>query len=186
MNVRFRSFNYERDLERLFEYMIDEKNQVNFSHSFQIHNILMFEKWITLKFANNEFHDFFMIEDGKGNAIGFTYSYDYYSCDLHCKYTLCLYEEYQNLGYGAIAGVKMMLYLFDKYPLNRIYISIFDYNKNSLNNNLKGGFTEVGVLPEYRYYGGERFSLHILTMERKTFFARHKKIITRLQNSKNN
>ena len=59
-----------------------------------------------------------MIENSKRKTIGFTFSYDFFSYDAHCKYTLCLYKEFQNHGLGAIAGIKMMDYLFKKYPLS--------------------------------------------------------------------
>ena len=177
INVHFRSFDYNKDLERLYNYMVKEDNQALFSHNFQILNIPMFEEWISHKFATKEYHDFFIIEDTKGNSIGFTFSYEFFNFDAHCKYTLCLYEEYQDFGLGAIAGVKMIDYLFKRYPLKRIFISIFDYNQKSIDINKKGGFEEVAVLPEYRYMGGEFHSLHILTISREDFYQKHKKII---------
>ena len=181
LTVNFRSFDYSKDLEQLYTFMMKEDNQILFSHGFQVHNLPMFEEWITEKFAHNNYHDFFMIEDGQGRTVGFTFSYDFFSYDAHCKYTLCLYEEFQNYGLGAIAGIKMADYLFRKYPLKRIFVSVFDYNKNSIRNNLKGGFKEVGVLPEYRFSGGEFFSLHILTISRKTFYDKHQKIIKKIR-----
>lgn len=179
-NVIFRRFDYAKDLERLYTYMMKEENQILFSHGFQIHNIPMFERWISEKFAKNEYHDFFMIENGQGKTIGFTFSYDFFHYDAHCKYTLCLYEEFQNHGLGAIAAIKMMDYLFRKYPLKRIFISVFDYNKTSISNNLKGGFEEVGILPEYRFLGGDYFSLHILTISREKFYKRHQRILEQI------
>lgn len=181
LNVNFRNFNYSKDLEYMYLYMMKEENQILFSHSFQIHNLPMFEQWIANKFARNEYHDFFMIENKNGDTIGFTFSYEFFPHDRHCKYTLCLYEKYQSVGYGAIAGVKMMDYLFTKYPLKRIYISVFDYNKQSIQNNMKGGFKEVGVLPDYRFWGGEYFSLHLLTISRTEFYNKNKKIIERVK-----
>lgn len=180
LQVRFRSFDYARDLERLYTYMTKEENQILFSHGFQVHNIPMFERWISEKFAKNEYHDFFMIEDSQGQTIGFTFSYEFFNYDAHCKYTLCLYEEYQNIGLGAVAGIKMMDYLFKKYPLNRIFVSVFDYNKKSIANNLKGGFEEVAVLPDYRFYGGEYFSLHILTISRDDFYKKRQRLISKV------
>ena len=176
LQVEFRKFDYGRDLERLFKYMMKEENQILFSHGFEVHNLPMFERWISEKFAHSEYHDFFMIENTNGDTIGFTFSYEFFNYDAHCKYTLCLYEEYQNLGLGAIAGIKMIDYLFRKYPLKRIFVSVFEYNQNSIANNLKGGFEEVALLPDYRFYGGEYFPLHILTISRDVFYNKHKKL----------
>lgn len=180
IKVKFRCFNYSKDLERLYDYMMKEENQILFSHGFQVHNLPMFERWISEKFAQNEYHDFFMIEDLQDNTIGFTFSYEFFSYDAHCKYTLCLYDEYQNRGLGAVAAIKMMDYLFRKYPLNRIFVSVFDYNENSRTNILKGGFEEVAILPDYRFYGGEYFPLHILTISREKFYYKHKKAILKI------
>ncbi len=177
MRVHFRNFDYEKDLKRLFSYMVKDENQILFSHGFQIHNIVMFENWLTGKFSRNEYHDFFIIENESGEAVGFTFSYDFFNYDAHCKYTLCLYEKYQNCGIGALAGIKMMNYLFSRYPLKQIFISVFDYNKNSLSANLKAGFKEVGVLPDYRYCKGEFGDMHILTMSRSTFYNRYENLL---------
>jgi len=178
IQVNFRNFEYGKDLDRLYKYMMKEDNQVLFSHGFQMNSLQLFERWISEKFARNEYHDFFMIEDGRGNTIGFTFSYEFYSYDAHCKFTLCLFEEYVNQGYGAVAAVKMMDYLFCKYPLRRVYVSVFDYNRSSIDNNLKGGFEEIAVLPEYRFWGGEYYSLHIMAMTRDKFYSEHKRMIS--------
>ena len=147
-DIKLRAFDYQTDICQLYDYMMKEDNQILFSHSFQIHNLPMFESWISEKFSRNEYHDFFIIESNKGVQMGFVYSYEYHPHDLNCKFTLCLYEEYQHRGLGAIAGIKMLDYLFRKYPLKQVFISVFDYNINSLSSNLKGGFVEVGILPE--------------------------------------
>ena len=179
IRIKFRSFCYEQDLEKLYSYMMKEENQILFSHGFQVNNLRMFEGWISDKFLH-KYHDFFIIEDTQGHTIGFTFSYEFFNYDGHCKYTLWLFEDYQHRGYGAIAGIKMMDYLFNKYPLRRIFISVFDYNSNSLSNNLKGGFEEVAVLPEYRFYAGQCFSLHILTISRNEFYNKHQRIIDKI------
>jgi len=181
LRIRFRRFDHARDLKRLFDFMMNESNQILFSHSFTVHDIPMFEIWLSRKLDRNEYHDFFMIEDSNGNTVGFTFSYEFFMYDAHCKYTLCLFEEYRNCGLGVIAGVKMIDYLFRKYPLNRIFVSVFDYNKNSLSSNLKGGFEEVGTFPDYRFYGGEYYSLHILTISRDKFYTKQKKVISNLK-----
>lgn len=182
--VKFRKFDYSQDSKRLFEFMMKEKNQRLFSHTFQIQTQPMFEQWLSEKLARGEYHDFFMIENAKSETIGFTFSYEFLICDAHCKYTLCLYDEYQNSGYGALAGIQMMDYLFCKYPLRRIFVSIFEYNQHSLAVHKKGGFTEVATLPEYRFWGGNYYSLHILTISRAEFYATHGKILERISKHK--
>ncbi len=92
-----------------------------------------------------------------------------------------LYEEYQHCGLGAIAGIKMLDYLFKKYPLRQVFISVFDYNTNSLSSSLKGAFVEVGVLPEYRFCGGKFYSLHILRISREVFYEKYHQVIGKLK-----
>lgn len=177
IQVKFRNFNYAKDIEKLYQYMMNDDSQPLISHSFQMNSLQMFERWISEKFARNDYHDFFMIEDGRANTIGFTFSYEFHVYDAHCKFTLCLFEEFLHQGYGAIASIKMMDYLFSKYSLRRVYVSVFDYNQESLKCNLKGGFDEVAVLPEYRYWRGEYHSLHILTITREKFYSKHERFI---------
>jgi len=179
--LTLRPFDYHKDLQRLFGYMISEDNQKMFSQGFQVHNLAQFEHWITDKFAKNEYHDFFMIECDDGKTIGFTFSYDFFKFDGHCKYTLCLYEDSQEKGYGAVAALKMMDYLFKKYPLRQILISVFDYNQNSLNCNLKGGFEEVGLIPDYRFSDGAYHAMHILRITRDKFYEVNQKRINMIK-----
>lgn len=176
VDVIFRSFDYDKDLERLFTYMMKEENQILFSHSFQLKTIQAFEKWITDK-LNHTYHDFFMIQDSSGQTLGFTFSYEFFQYDGHCKFTVCLYEEYQNMGYGAIAGINMLDYLFEKYPLRQVITSVFNYNEASLSVNRKSGFVEIGTFPEYRYYNGEYHSLHLFAITKEVFYKRNSKFL---------
>ena len=176
MTVKFRSIDLKKDIQGLYEYMTDEENQILFSSFFRINDICFFEKWLTEKLIRS-YHDFFMIDNSKGETIGFTFSYEFYLLDLHCKYTLCLYKEYQDIGLGAYAAIKMVDYLFRNYPLQRIFISVYDYNKKSLVYNIKGGFEEVGVLPEYKFYNGKYFPIHILTINREKFYDKCQKAL---------
>lgn len=158
-----------QDFKPLYEYMINPQNQILFTGVLPFHTFSQFQDWLTerLRFF---YHDFFIISTSNQEAIGFTFSYDFHELDQHCKYTLCLFEQSQRKGYGPAAAIKMMDYLFRTYPLNQIFISVYEYNTVSLNLNLKAGFKEVGVLPCYRYYNGKRYSLYILVMNRSDFY----------------
>lgn len=167
-NITLRPFRYETDLELLFRYMGNMKNQCLFSHKFQINTIQSFERWLTEK-LNVFYHDFFMIENYQQKVIGFTCSYDFFVYDGHCKFMLCLFEDSTYKGAGPIAAAQMLEYLFSFYPLHQVFTTVFSYNANSLSTNLKGGFREVGVLPNYRFLNGQYHSLHFLVMDRTTF-----------------
>lgn len=181
MTPHLRSIDPQRDIDRLYRYMSDERNQTLFSHSFRINSPQEFSQWLSGKLAGGDYHDFFMIDDAHGRTIGFTFSYEFFPYDRHCKFTLCLYEEFQGMGAGALAAALMMDYLFGAYPLRRIFVSIFDYNTASLEANEKGGFVEVGVLPEWRYARGEYHALHVLSISRQEFYARHQGILDKME-----
>ena len=166
--IKLRLFNHEKDRGSLYSYMSKLENQIMFSHKFQVNNDREFCEWLNDRFRHL-YHDFFMIETDKGETIGFTYSYEFFSNDGHLKFALCLFEEYQNKGYGPVAALHMLKYLFTSYSINQVFTTVFDYNQNSLQSNLKGGFDEVGVLPNYRFYDGKYHSLHYLTMSREKF-----------------
>ena len=177
--VTLRPFDYGKDLQPLYRYMTDMEHQKLFSHKFQIHNLPMFQEWLNEKF-HRLYHDFFMIENGKGETVGFTYSYEFMANDRHCKFALCLWDEYKKTGYGAAAACKMMDHLFGNYSLNQVFTTVFDYNPLSLSTNLSAGFEEVGCLPNYRYLKGKYYSLHYLSMERQRFYERFSKLLSRL------
>ena len=88
LQVKFRNVDYAKDLKPLYEYMMKDENQRLFSHGFQIHNLPMFERWLFEKFDKNDYHDFFMIESLNGKTVGFTFSYEFFAYDGHCKYTI--------------------------------------------------------------------------------------------------
>jgi len=170
-----RKIDYNNDLHVLFKYMTDLESQSLISEQFQINTIQMFDRWLSSRFEMGVYHDFFMIETVGGKTIGFTFSYDFSLANGHCKYTLCLFNEYQGTGLGASAAIQMMNYLFKAYSLKQIYISVYEYNKESLRMNVRGGFEEVGVFPGYRFYAGEYHNLHILRITRKIFNSKYNK-----------
>ena len=172
-NIHFRKFNYQIDSKSVFESWSDPQNQSLISHQICLHTLEMFEQWITEKFRSGCYHDFYMIDTEKGETLGFIFSYDFHLNDGHCKYTLCLYEKYQNKGYGAAAAILFLNYLFSSYPLRQVFVSVFDYNTHSLQCNQKSGFREVGCLPDYRFLNGHYYDLHYLHMTREDFYSRY-------------
>lgn len=171
-----RKMDYAKDLLVLYQYMMDEDSQCLLSEQFEVNTIQMFERWLNHRFEMGIYHDFFMVETSNGQTIGFTFSYDFLISNGHCKYTLCLFREYQKTGFGAAAAIRMMGHLFKVYPLRQIYISVYDYNTDSLSANLKGGFEEIGRYPEHRFFDGVYYDLHILRMTREQFDFLYKKV----------
>lgn len=168
-SLLLRPFCYETDIRDLYAYMTEPCSQALFSHKFQINTIHGFEKWLT-EMLRTQYHDFFMIADTAGNTLGFTFSYDFFPNDGHCKFTLCLYTKYTKQGFGVIAAVKMLDYLFSSYSLLQVFTTVFSYNHESLAIHKHGGFRKVGELPNYRYFRGSLHSLHCYVIEREVFY----------------
>ena len=178
--LRMRPFRYETDLEKLYAYMTEPYTQALFSNKMQINTLQAFERWIT-EMLHTEYHDFFMIENASGNTVGFTFSYAFFPNDRHCKFTLCLFEEYVNHGVGVIAAAQMIDYLFSAYSLNQIFTAVFAYNQESLSVHQNSGFCKVGELPNYRFFNGSYHSLHWYVMEKEVFYHRAKQLLERIK-----
>jgi len=178
-NLTLRTFDWRQDSRCLYAFLKEDIYQNYFPNKLKTYNQEAFEKWLSDMFVQEKFHDFFIIESGD-YILGFTFSYDFSSGNEHCHYTLCLYEDYINTGFGAVAGLKMIDYLFKRYPLKQIYISVAGCYKNSLESSKKGGFEEVGILPDYTFVNGEYHSLHILRITRNSFYENNNNRIDKI------
>ena len=176
-NVTLRSFDWRLDLRCLYTFLHEDVYQDCFPNSIKLYTIEQFEKWLSDCFIQGRYRDFLIIESGD-YTLGFIYTSEF--SNEHCHYTMCLYDDYINKGFGAVAGLKMLDYIFRKYPLNQIYISIVDCDKNSLASNIKCGFEEVGILPDYTFVNGEYHSLHILRITRNSFYENNNNRIEKI------
>lgn len=177
--VIFRPYQSGRDAQALFDYMREPETQRLFSHTFQIPTIQLFERWLSDRFQTT-YHDFFMLEV-QGKTIGFTFSYDFFPNDRHCKFSLCLFPAYVSSGFGALAGVQMLDYLFASYPLRQVFTSVFGYNEASISLNLHAGFQQVGTLPGYRYQNGQYWDLYYYVMQRDVFYEKAAHLLTHIK-----
>ena len=160
-----------QDISDLYKMMMNE-DQYLFSVKISANSEQQFGEWLCER-LKYDFHDFFIIssKDNK-QVIGYAHNYDFSLQDGHCKVVVYLSPEYRDSGIGGLSAIKFMNLMFQKYPLNKLYTAVYAYNKRSLVNNIKAGFTEEGVLKQYRYYNGEYHGLHILSIDRKTFYQK--------------
>lgn len=169
-NLTLKKFNFRNDLEDLFTLMTDSRDQMLFHGKMQINSLPDFEKWMIANMAQ-VYHDFYVICDGSGyNIVGYVYSYEYRPYDGHCKVCIFLKEKYREVGVGALCGIRFLDELFSNYPLRKIFIDVYDYNKQSLSCNLGAGFVEEGCLKEYRFYNGTYYDMHLLALTREAFY----------------
>ncbi len=128
-----------------------------------------FEVWLNDR-LHKEFHDFFVIKDKRSMLpIGYIHNYDFSLTDGHCKLVVYISKKYRNTGIGGFVTVRYMKYLFDEYPLRKLYSTIYDYNTESLKSNIAAGFEEEGCIDGYRYHDGIYHKIHYLSMNRKKF-----------------
>ena len=168
-----RKFNFRTDLEDIFRLMTDSREQSLFHGRMQINSLPEFERWMVANMAQF-YHDFYVIFDESSyNIVGYVYSYEYRVYDGHCKVCIVLNKQYRDVGVGAICALRFLNELFTSYPLRKIFIDVYDYNKQSLQSNIDAGFVEEGCLKECRYYNGKYYDTHILGLTRERFYEKY-------------
>ena len=159
---------FPKDLEFLYETMTAD-DQYLFSTKLKFWSIHAFEQWIMFK-LKMDFHDFFIIKDRSNDRkIGYAYNYDFSLKHGHCKLVIYIVPEHREKSIGAFAAIEFISYLFENYPLRKLYSTIYAYNSESLKSNLAAGFVEEGILKEYRYYDGEMHNIHYLSLSRQAY-----------------
>lgn len=170
IRINFENFSVNTDTPILYKMMMDLDDQYLFLNKIKINNDIEFERWIVEQ-SRSFFHDFYIIKH-EDSIIGFVYSYNFRPLDGHCKICTYIDKKYRNKGIGGVVAIRFMHLLFRDYPLRKILLEVYSYNYQSLLSNLKAGFTEEGCIKEYRYYNGEYHSLHILSIDRRTFYQK--------------
>lgn len=177
-----RKLHYNQDIGVLYDLISNPSEQVWFQTNQPINSMQEFQHWFDGN-LRNEYHDFYIVEEqAQKKIVGFVYSYAYRVYDLHCKVAVVLCPEYRQCGIGAFMGLTFMNLLFSQYPIRKIYVDIYDFNKESLQSNLEAGFVEEGRLKEYRYFANQYHDLHVLSMERKVFEEKYTKKMQDLSN----
>ncbi len=176
-NLVLRKFNFRTDLEDLFNLMTDSKDQMLFHGRMQINSLPDFERWM-INNMTHVYHDFYVIADKSSyNIVGYVYSYEYRVYDGHCKVCIFIKSKYRDIGVGALCGIRFLNEIFSSYPIRKIFIDVYDYNKQSLASNLDAGFQEEGCLKEFRYENGRYYDLHLLGLTREAFYEKFKGIL---------
>lgn len=168
MNLLFRKCVFQTDINSLFR-IANCEDQYLFSTRIPFNTEIAFHQWLERKLYN-EFNDFFVIEDTSNQSIiGFVHNYDFSLIDGHCKICICIDKQYRYSGIGSIAAIKFLHILFGKYPLRKVYATVYSYNNESLKSNINAGFKEEGIIKNYRYYNGRFYDLHYLSLSRDSY-----------------
>ena len=162
------SIESKKDIDFLYS-IFTGADQFLYSTNLRFNTKQSFEKWIHERIGV-DFHDFFLIKDKlKNNLIGYVHDYDFSLIDGHCKLSVYIDEKYRKTGMGGFVTIHFINYLFSRYPLRKVYSTIYDYNSESLNSNFAAGFIEEGIIGDYRYHDGQYYAIHYLSMSREKF-----------------
>ena len=166
----------ENDAEILYRIMTSEE-QCLFSTKLNLCTKDAFLKWF-LNRLGRDFHDFLMVRlTSNGETAGYVHNYDFSLTHQTCKLVVYILPAFQNTGLGGMAAVLFLKTLFEKYPLRKVYSTVYSYNQKSLENNRRAGFLEEGVLLDYRYYDGTFHNLHYFSVTREYFEKNFRKLV---------
>ena len=147
-------------------------DQALFSTRVPTHTPEVFRSWLDQRLRSS-FPDFRMIRmigaDNSVTTIGFVHNYELSLIDGHCKIVVYVDQLHRGTGLGIRAAVLFVGYLFEIYSLHKVYSMVYSYNEQSLSSCLAAGFTEEGVLKEYRFNHGTWHDLHVLSLTRSDF-----------------
>lgn len=175
--MRLKNITTDSEMEQLYDLMMNPKSQQLYANPVSINGIGAFKSWLNYK-QDFVYREFKIVYDEKTHCIlGFVYGYEWDTRGKHIYICVVMNEPAQNVGLGALAALSYERFLFRKLDLKKIYISVFEYNKRSLHNNLQAGFTEEAVLKENKFYNGKFYDVHILAIEHQTFSERYEKMM---------
>ena len=83
-------------------------------------------------------------------------------------------RDYWGKGYGTEAMNLALRFAFDCLNLNRVTLSVFEYNQRAYLSYCKCGFKEEGRMRQWMQRGGERFDLIFMGILREEWEARQK------------
>lgn len=168
-SVLLRRFDARRDLDFVRSSMTEGGDRFLFGFALNLNSFQSFEGWF-LEQLDGHFHDFYMVYvENDYEPVGYVYSFDFLPTDGHCRICVYIDVEYRLSGVGGIATVLFIKDLFTAYPLRKVYVTVFSYNTQSLESNLRAGFIEEAVLPSFKFYDGEYYDYHILSLSRDSF-----------------
>lgn len=166
----------DTDKEEIINNMLSSKSLFDWlpQHSFQSQDEVISYFDNRLK---GYYHEFFTIKNYKNNMVGIVYSHDYYPNDRHTMMSVIIFDNYRMLGYGALASIIFCNYLFSYYSLNKIFTSVYSYNKLSMSLQKTAALNFEGKLTAYRYYNNQFYDLYYYSILKDNFYLKHKKFL---------
>lgn len=109
---------------------------------------------------NNRHHLQFMIYLKKENKpIGVVYTFSYNKLDGYMFLNVFIGKEYRRMGYGAEACIITICYIFDSFPIYKIYCDSLSSNTQSILMMEGAGLEKEGFLKGHRLCNGVRHNV---------------------------
>jgi RimJ/RimL family protein N-acetyltransferase len=123
---------------------------------------------------DRDYHTFFIAFNESNHVIGVVFSNKYDIKNGFLYTTVALRYEYMKTGLGAEAGLVYCDFLFQNYPIRKIYTTVFSYNELSKNTMYSAGFNIEGTLKQHVFVNGKYHDLNILSVFKNEFYSKHK------------
>lgn len=169
--VRLVAFDPEKDTEAMARWnRSSEYQQLLDSNPAAVHSPASMKEWME-KHAN-ELYNFgiYAIEDDR--LIG---QVDLSGVDWvarNCWVGIGIGDPaYWGKGYGSDAMNEILRFGFEWLNLNRVSLTVFEYNERAYRSYLKCGFKEEGRLRQWMQRSGERFDLIFMGILREEWMA---------------
>lgn len=81
-------------------------------------------------------------------------------------------KQYQDKGYGTDAMRVLLKFLFEEYNVNKVKLSVFDYNRRAIRSYEKCGFQTEVVCREAVYRYGKYHDLRNMAILKEAYFQR--------------
>ncbi|MDB5082166.1 MAG: hypothetical protein JWP00_4090 [Chloroflexi bacterium] len=121
------------------------------------------------RFLENLAHNIFIVvKKSEGcRPIGFIYDYDHNPEDQYTFIASAMLHADMEKGFGAEANWLLLNWLYETYPLRKVYSDIYGYNQLSLSTVKTAGFKEEGCFTEHRFWKGRFWNMYRLAMSAK-------------------
>ncbi len=149
----------EKDLSILYRW----RNDVSFLHFCTVRRTIVdyeaFVHEIRQDFQIDRHLQMMVTLRSNNVPIGTIFSYNFNSIDGNLFITTYIDTPYRNKGYGIEAVILFTHFLFNLYPLFKIYMDVYEYNIASIVPLQKAGLCEEGRFKKHRFWKGKRYDL---------------------------
>lgn len=161
----------EKDIPLLWSFYQDPEQASKMGHHVPIRSQREFASFFEAK-LNASWREFFLLQNESGEKVAFGFSHEHRT--MSCCMSLAVFPKYQNVGVGPVMAVKLLDYLFARYPIERVFEHVFEDNEASrrLNDHVvRRGWAECfGLLPSQGFYNGRSRGIYIYSITRETFY----------------